>query len=99
VSYRVDLKIPWLPRCVQIDDNLFVVKAELLEGDMRSVGPGASVVGVESDFWGRHVAMLCFVDGEIVDNYRVCELLDLYRKNNNQNLIYKPTECGHSEGK
>jgi hypothetical protein len=59
VSYRVDLKIPWLPRCVQIDDDLFVVKAELLEGDMRSVGPGASVVGVEGDFWGRHGAVLC----------------------------------------
>jgi hypothetical protein len=80
VSYRVDLKIPWLSGYVQIDDDLFIVKAELLEGDMRSVGPGASVVGVEGDFWGRHVAMLCFVDGEIVDKHRVCELLDLYRK-------------------
>lgn len=66
-SYRVDLKVPWLSGCVQIDDDLFVVKAELLEGDMRSVGPGASVVGVESDFWSGHVAVLCFTDGGIVD--------------------------------
>jgi hypothetical protein len=76
-SYRVDLKIPWLPRCVQIDDDLLVVKAELLEGDMRSVGPGAFVVGIEGDFRSGHVAGLCFADVEIVDNHRVCVLLDL----------------------
>jgi hypothetical protein len=40
-----------------------------------------------------------FGDGEIVDNPGVYEFLDLYRKNNDRNLIYKPTEFGHSEGK
>jgi hypothetical protein len=32
---------------------------------MRSVGPGASVVGVEGDFGGRHGAVM-FADGEML---------------------------------
>jgi hypothetical protein len=81
-SYRVDLKIPWLSRCVQVDDDLFVVKAELLERNMRSVSPWAFVVGVEGDLWSRHVAVLCFADGGIVGQPQseCLGCFDLYKK-------------------
>jgi hypothetical protein len=54
VTYGVDLQIPRLTWSVQVDCDFFIVETELLEGDVRAVGPRAEAVGVEDDLWGRH---------------------------------------------
>lgn len=64
-AYRVDLEIPGLTRLLDVDNDLFVVKACLLQGDMGSVCEGASVVGVEDDLRRSHfvvVQLLCSMD-------------------------------------
>lgn len=53
-AYRVDLEIPRLTRLLDVDNNLFIVKTCLLQGDMGTVRIGASVVGVEDDLRGSH---------------------------------------------
>jgi hypothetical protein len=53
-TYRVDLKIPRLAGYVQVNDDLLILQAQLLESDMGTVSPGATVVGVENDLWGGH---------------------------------------------
>jgi hypothetical protein len=54
LTHRVNLEIPWLARLVEVNDDLFVLETELLEGDVGAVGPGAEVVGIEDDLWGGH---------------------------------------------
>lgn len=48
-TYGVDLKVPWLARRVEVDDDLFVLQPELLDHNMGTVRPGTAMVGVESD--------------------------------------------------
>jgi len=62
VTYRVDLEIPRLTRLLDVDNDLFVVKACLLQGYMGTVRIGAAVVGVEDDLrrnhcWSRSLAV------------------------------------------
>jgi hypothetical protein len=48
-AYRVDLKIPRLPRFTQINNNLLVRKPQLFQHNMCSVRPRAAVISVESN--------------------------------------------------
>ena len=47
---RVDLKIPWLARRVEINDDLLVFQTKLFDRNVSAVCPRATVVGVECDF-------------------------------------------------
>lgn len=47
---RVNFKIPWLARCVEIDDDLLVFQTKLFDRNVGAVCPRATVVGVEGDF-------------------------------------------------
>lgn len=49
----VELIIPWLARLFQVDDDFLIGQCQLLEGDMRSVGKWAAMVGVER-YLGRN---------------------------------------------
>lgn len=65
MTYRVDLKIPGLTRLLDVDNDLFVVKACLLQGNMSPVRERASVIGVEDDLRRSHfvvVQLLCSMD-------------------------------------
>lgn len=53
-TYRVDLQIPRLARHIQVNSNLLILQAQLLEGDVGAVSPGAAAVGVEDDLGGGH---------------------------------------------
>lgn len=44
----VHLEVPWLARTVERDDDFFVWDFERTKGDVRAVGPGASVIGIQS---------------------------------------------------
>ena len=59
VTYWVDLQIPRLAWCVQVDYDFFILEADFLEGDVCAVSPGAQVVGVEDDLWGGHDRLMC----------------------------------------
>lgn len=61
VTYRVDLQIPRLARCAQVNCDFFVVEADFLESNVRAMGPGAEAVGVEDDLWGGHYGLMCCV--------------------------------------
>ena len=57
-TYRVDLEIPRLAGYVQVNYNLLILQAKLLESNMGTVSPWAKVIGVENDLWGGHIANL-----------------------------------------
>lgn len=52
-EYRVHFEVPGLARGVEVDDDLLVLQAQLLEGDVGAVSPGADVVCVEDDLGGH----------------------------------------------
>lgn len=53
MTYRVHFEVPGLARGVEVDDDFFVLQAQLLEGDVGAVSPGADVVCVEDDLGGH----------------------------------------------
>lgn len=61
LSYRVDFKVPWLSRLLEVDDDFFIGEVELFEGDVGAVGVGAEVVGVEG-YFGRHTGAVGLFD-------------------------------------
>lgn len=56
-AYWVHFEVPGLARGVEVDDDLFVLQAELLEGDVGAVSPRADVVCVEDDLGGHGVVV------------------------------------------
>lgn len=50
-TYRVNLKIPWLSRLIEINDYFLIRQAKLLHNDMCTMCPRTSVVGVKLDLW------------------------------------------------
>jgi hypothetical protein len=62
-AYWVDLKVPWLTRCVEVNYDLLVGQTELFDCNMGTVSPRAAVVCVEGDFGGVAVGSCHFVAG------------------------------------
>lgn len=50
----VDLEVPRLTRCVQVNNDFFIFQTKLLESNVSAVSPRAQVVGVEDDLGSRH---------------------------------------------
>ena len=51
-AYRVDLKIPFLTRTAEVNDDLLIGEVELFESSVRTVSPWAAVVGIKCNLWG-----------------------------------------------
>lgn len=52
-KYRIDIQIPLRPRRLEVDKDLLIRQAELLQSSMSSACKGTAMVGVECDFWSR----------------------------------------------
>lgn len=51
VTNRVYFKVPWLSRCVEINDDFVILETQLLDHNVSAMGPGTPVVRVKRDLW------------------------------------------------
>ena len=56
---RVDLKIPFRARSVEVNDHFFVRDVEFFQDDVSTLSPGAPVVSVEGYLGGGTVGCGC----------------------------------------